>query len=399
MVLDLIRFAGGAVWAHRLRSMLSLIGIAIGVGAVILLTAIGEGTRSYVLAQFTQFGTNILAINPGKTKTLGIPGILGGTTHKLTLADAEVLRRLPGVEAVVPMAMGMGRVEGNGRGRSVNILGVTADMPVVWRFTVGQGEFLPAGDLDRATSVTVLGPKMKRELFADRNPLGEIVRVAGYRFRVIGVMEPKGQILGYDLDDAVYVPVANAMRMFNVDELMEVDVAYQSAGLAERVVEDVRRVLISRHHGTEDFTITTQAAMLDSLDEIMRVVTLAAAGIAGISLVVGAIGVLTMMWISVGERIPEIGLLRSLGARSHQIFSIFLVESVILSAMGGGVGVMAGIVGVWVLTLILPGLPVLIDEQYLVLGVLVSMGSGLLSGVVPARRAVRIDPVEALHAE
>lgn len=397
--MDLIRFAGGAVSAHRLRSLLSLIGIAIGVGAVILLTAIGEGTRYFVLAQFTQFGTNILAITPGKTKTLGIPGILGGTTHKLTLEDADALSRIPGVEAVVPMALGMGRVEAEGRGRSVNVLGVTADMPTVWRFAIGQGEFLPKGDFDRATSVTVLGPKMKRELFGDQNSLGEIVRIAGYRFRVIGVMEPKGQILGYDLDDAVYVPVANAMRMFNLEELMEVDVAYQSATMVDRVVEAVRQILIDRHRGTEDFSITTQAAMLESLDEIMRIITLAAAGIAGISLVVGALGIVTMMWISVGERVSEIGLLRAMGALPRQIFLIFIVESVMLSVLGGALGVFLGMLGAFALTLVLPGLPVLVDEQYLVLALLVAIGTGLLSGVAPARRAIRIDPVEALHTE
>jgi len=193
------------------------------------------------------------------------------------------------------MAMGMGRVAAEGRGRSVNVFGVTSDMPAVWRFTIGQGEFLPEGDWDRATSVAVLGPKMKRELFADRNALGEVVRIAEYCFRIIGVMEPKGQILGFDLDDAVYVPVANAMRMFNLDELMEIDVAYETAQMVDRVVEAIRHILIDRHHGTEDFSITTQAAMLASLDEIMRIVTLAAAGIAGISLLVGAIGILSMM--------------------------------------------------------------------------------------------------------
>jgi len=396
---DLIRFAGGAVWAHRLRSILSLIGIAIGIGAVIVLTAIGEGTRHYVLAQFTQFGTNILAINPGKIKTLGIPGILGGTTHKLTLQDADALLRIPGVEAVVPMAMGMGRVEAEGRGRSVNVFGVTSDMPAVWRFTIGQGEFLPEGDWDRATSVAVLGPKMKRELFADRKALGEIIRIAGYRFRVIGVMEPKGQILGFDLDDAVYVPVANAMRMFNLDELMEVDVAYQSAHMVDRVVEAVRQILIDRHQGTDDFTITTQAAMLESLNEIMQIVTLAAAGIAGISLIVGAIGILTMMWISVGERVSEIGLLRAIGARSQQIFLIFLVESVMLAVLGGGLGVFLGMLGAFFFTVAIPDLPVFVDEKYLVLGLLVATCTGLLSGVAPARRAIRIDPVEALHAD
>ncbi len=398
-VIDLLRFAGGAVWAHRLRSILSLIGIAIGVGAVILLTAIGEGTRNFVLAQFTQFGTNILAINPGKTKTLGIPGVLGGTTHKLTLGDAEALSRISGVEAVVPMAMGMGRVEAGGRGRSVNVFGVTADMPVVWRFSIGQGEFLPAGDLNRSTSVAVLGPKMKRELFGDENPLGEIIRIAGYRFRVIGVMEPKGQILGFDLDDAVYVPVANAMRMFNLDELMEVDVAYQSPQILDSVLETIRHILMDRHQGTEDFSITTQAAMLESLDEIMRIVTLAAAGIAGISLVVGALGIVTMMWISVGERVSEIGLLRALGALPRQVFLIFILESVILAVLGGALGACLGSLVAVGLTLVLPGLPIFVDEQYLAVGLLVALGTGLLSGVAPARRAIRIDPVEALHAD
>jgi putative ABC transport system permease protein len=399
IAMDLIQFAGGAVWAHRLRSILSLIGIAIGVGAVILLTAIGEGTRYFVLSQFTQFGTNILAINPGKTKTLGIPGILGGTTHKLTLEDADALSRIPGVEAVVPMVMGMGRVEAEGRGRSVNVFGVTADMPAVWRFTIGQGEFLPPGDWNRSTAVTVLGPKMKRELFGDQNPLGEIIRIAGYRFRVIGVMEPKGQILGFDLDDAVYVPVANAMRMFNLDELMEIDVAYQSAQMVDRVLEAVRHILIDRHHGTEDFSIITQAAMLETLDEIMRIVTMAAAGIGGISLIVGALGILTVMWISVGERVSEIGLLRAMGARPRQIFLIFIAESVMLAVLGGALGVCLGMLGVIMLTLVLPGLPVFVDEYYLVVGLLVAMGTGLLSGVAPARRAIRIDPVEALHAD
>ena len=396
---DLLRFSGVAVLAHRVRSALSLLGIAIGVGAVILLTSIGEGTRYYLLSQFTQFGTNLLAINPGKIKTFGVPGVLGGTTHKLTLEDAEMVKRIPGVEAVVPMAMGMGRVEADGLGRSINIFGVTSDMPVVWRFSVAQGSFLPAEDVHRAVPVVVLGPKVKRELFGDRNPLGQVVRIVGYRFRVVGVMEVKGQVLGFDLDDSVYIPVANAMKMFNLDELMEIDVAYVSAQVLDRVVEEIRRVLTDRHRGTEDFTITTQTAMLEVLDDVMRVVTLAAAGIAGISLIVGAIGILTMMWISVGERYSEIGLLRALGARPRQIFLIFLFESMILATLGGGLGVTLGVAGSLLLTVILPGLPVYIDEQYLLIGLVVATATGLLSGVAPARRAIQVDPVEALHAE
>ncbi len=398
-VWELIRFAAAAVWAHRLRSLLSLLGIAIGVGAVILLTSIGEGTRHFILSQFTQFGTNLLAINPGKTKTVGIPGVLGGTTHKLTLEDAEVLKRIPGVDAVVPMAMGTGRVEANRLGRSISVFGVTAAMPTVWRFSVGQGTFLPEGDVHRTVAVTVLGPKVKRELFGDRNALGEVVRIAGYRFRVVGIMEPKGQILGFDLDDAVYVPVANAMKMFNMDELMEVDVVYDSPQVLDRVVEDIRGVLTARHRGTEDFTITTQAAMLEVLDEVMRVVTLAAGGIAGISLFVGAIGIMTMMWITVGERVPEIGLLRAIGASPGQVFGIFLAESTMLAALGGGLGVSLGVGLLLTLQGLVPDLPVYVDGSYLLLGLGMATVTGLLSGVLPARRATAIDPVDALHAE
>ena len=397
--IDLIRLAFGAVIAHRMRSALSLVGIAIGVGAVILLTSIGEGTRHYIISQFTQFGTNLLAINPGKTKTMGIPGMLGGTTHKLTLEDADVLRRIPGVEAVVPMAMGMGRVEANGLGRSINVFGVTAAMPAVWKFSVAQGSFLPEMDLNRTVPVAVLGPKVKRELFGADNPLGKFVRIAEYRLRVVGVMEPKGQILGFDLDDAVYVPVANAMKMFNLDEVMEIDVTYASAQMLDTVVEETRRILTERHRGTEDFTITTQAAMLETLDEVMNVVTLSAGGIAGISLLVGAIGILTMMWITVGERTAEIGLLRAVGASPWQVFGMFLAEAIALAGVGAALGILLGIGILTVLRVFLPDLPVHVDLHYLTAGLFVATGTGLLSGVLPARRAALIDPVEALHAE
>ena len=396
---DLVRLAFGAVIAHRMRSALSLLGIAIGVGAVILLTSIGEGTRHYILSQFTQFGTNILAINPGKTKTLGMPGVLGGTTHKLTLDDAEALKRIAGVEAVVPMAMGMGRVEAGGLGRSINVFGVTAAMPEVWKFSVAQGSFLPEMDLDRTVSVAVLGSKVKRELFGDSNPLGKFVRIAGYRFRVVGVMEPKGQILGFDLDDSVYIPVANAMKIFNLDEVMEIDVTYTSAQMLTPVVEETRHILTERHRGTEDFTITTQAAMLETLDEVMNVVTLSAGGIAGISLIVGAIGILTMMWITVGERTSEIGLLRAIGSTPRQIFALFLAESMALAAVGGTLGIVLGLGVLTGLQTVVPGLPVHVDPTYLTAALLVGTSTGLLSGVAPARRAALIDPVEALHAE
>jgi putative ABC transport system permease protein len=376
-----------------------MLGIAIGICAVILLTSIGEGTRRYMIAEFTQFGTNIMSINPGKSETVGLPGVLGGTTHKLTLDDAEAIERLPGVERVVPMAMGQARVEANGRGRSVFIYGVTSDVPDVWKFRIGRGSFLPPGDPRRGSMVAVLGPKLKRELFGEESALGKFVRVAGSRLRVIGVMAPKGRMLGFDIDDSAYVPIATTMQMFNLDELMEINVRFSHQGLTQGVEARIRRLLTDRHAGKEDFTITTQTAMLDVFDNVMSVITVAVAAIAGISLLVGAIGILTMMWISVNERVREIGLMRALGATGVQVRRLFLVEAVILTVVGGAIGILGGLSIADLLRVTIPGMPVYTPLRYLLAALVLSFVTGLLSGVVPAGRAASLDPVEALRAE
>jgi putative ABC transport system permease protein len=394
-----IEFSLATLRGHRLRSFLSTLGVAIGIAAVILLTSIGEGTRRYLLAEFTQFGTNILAINPGKTETGGIPGIFGGTTHKLTLDDAAAIERLPDVQEQVPMAVGQARVEAEGKGRSVFIYGVTSSFPAVMKFEVGQGAFLPAGDPRRGSLVAVLGPRVKRELFGDENALGKFVRVAGHRLRVIGVMAPKGRMLGFDIDDAVYVPVTTGMRMFNLDELQEIDVLFAHEGITESVAASVRRLLTDRHGGKEDFTITTQTEMLKVFNNVMSAITTAVGAIAGVSLVVGAIGVFTMMWISVGERVGEIGLLRALGGTESEVRSLFLLEAVALTVIGGVCGVAVGLGIAGLLRIGVPGLPVYTPPSYVVAAVIVSAVAGLVAGVLPARRAAALDPVEALHAE
>jgi putative ABC transport system permease protein len=396
---DLLRLAFGAVRAHRLRSFLSMLGIAIGIAAVILLTSIGEGTRVYILSQFTQFGTNILAVNPGKSKTLGIPGVLGGTTHKLTIDDAEALARIPGVETVVPVTMGNARVEAGQRGRSVPILGVTPDVPILYRFGARLGSFWPKGDPRRGGPWAVLGPKLAHELFGDRNPLGQFVRIAGARFRVVGVMMPKGQMMGFEIDDVAYIPVATCMKLFNQDELMEIDLIYSSVRDTARVESAVTRILTDRHRGNEDFEVTTQEAMLDVFGNVMDVITMAVAAIAGISLLVGATGILTMMWIAVGERTSEIGLIRSLGATREQVQALFLAEAAALATLGGVGGIAIGLGLGQLLRIAVPGLPVETPLRFVIAGLAVSLLTGLASGVAPARRAARLDPIEALRAE
>ena len=396
---DLFRLALSALRSHRLRTALSMLGIAIGICTVILLTSIGEGTRLFVINQFTQFGTNIIAINPGKQETIGIPGILGGTTHKLTLDDAEAIQRLPGVDFVAPFAFGAARVEGNARGRSVYVYGCTASFPEVFKFAVRQGRFLPPGDPRRGAAVAVLGPTLKRELFGDAQALGEVVRIGGQRFRIIGIMEPKGDVMGFDLDDTVFVPVSRAMKLFNLDELIEIDAHFSHAGLEQQVETDIRRLLTERHNGKEDFSITTQTQMLEVFGNIMNVITIGVMAIAGISLLVGSIGILTIMWITVGERTSEIGLLKALGATGVQIQTLFLAEAVTLATIGGAAGIGIGMGLAWALQLAVPGLPVETPLQFVLIALVVSLATGLISGVLPARRAAALDPIDALRAE
>jgi len=396
---ELLGLAWGAVAAHRLRSVLTMLGILIGIAAVILLTSIGEGTRRYVLDEFTQFGTNIMAINPGKAHTSGAPGALAGTIRKLTLEDAEALRRVPGVQKVVPVVMGMARVESGERGRSVFVYGVNSEVPDVWKFRVRQGAFLPPIDPRRAAPVVVLGPKLKREIFAEENALGRYVRIGGYRFQVVGIMAPKGMLLGWDVDDSAYIPIALALPMFNRDDLQEIDVLVSNVTVVDPIVAEMRRVLVDRHRGEEDFTVTTQTGMLESLDRVIGMVSLAVAGIGGISLLVGAIGILTMMWISVNERTTEIGLVRALGATPREILSLYLMEAAMISTTGGGLGLLVGAGLARLIQWFVPNVPVQTPLHFVALAIGTSLVVGLLSGILPARRAAALDPVRALAEE
>jgi putative ABC transport system permease protein len=396
---ELVVLALRAIRDHRLRSVLSMLGIAIGIASVILLTSIGEGTRRYIVGEFSQFGTNLLAINPGKAETSGLPGSLGGGTHKLTIDDAEALRRVPGVDDLVPVAFGMARVEAKGRGRSVFVYGVTPSLPNVWRWEVRSGSFWPEGDPRRGAAVAVLGSKVKRELFGEENALGGFVKIAETRFRVIGLMESKGQMLAFDLDDAVFIPVARALKIFNLDELGEIDLIFGNARMSDQIAAGVREMLIERHDGKEDFSVTTQEEMLTVFGNVMDIVTMAVGAIAGVSLVVGAIGILTMMWIAVGERTNEIGLIRSVGATRRQVQMVFLTEAVALSSLGGLAGMAVGLGICELIRQAVPGLPISTPVTYLLAALAVSFATGAISGVAPARRAASLDPVDALRAE
>ncbi|NIR31832.1 MAG: FtsX-like permease family protein [Gammaproteobacteria bacterium] len=398
LTVDLARLAAGAVLAHRLRSFLTALGIAVGIAAVVLLTAIGEGVHRFVLAEFTQFGTNLIAITPGKTETFGMSGAVISNVRPMSLDDAVALERLEQVVATVPVVQGNAQVESRDRRRRATIFGVGARVPEVWRMDVSLGRFLPRHEERSPRAYAVLGAKLHRELFGARNPLGQRLRVGGDRYRVIGVMETKGQFLGVDLDDAVYIPAAKALELFDRESLMEIDLLYRQETRVEDAVAAVRRLLVDRH-GHEDFTIITQQQMLDVLGRVLNILTFAVGALGGISLFVGGVGILTIMVIAVAERTAEIGLMRAIGAARGQVLALFLGEAVLLAAVGGAAGLGLGIGLALLLDLVVPALPAAISWKFSLLAEALAVVIGLAAGVLPARRAAGLLPLDALRAE
>lgn len=395
---DLFSLSFSALTHHPGRSLLSALGIAVGVAAVILLTALGEGLHQFVLAEFTQFGTNLIGITPGKIKTHGGSVGMFGSVRPLSLQDADALSRVPRVIASNPTVQGNAEVEGDGRSRRVTLYGVGPDFARVFTMKVASGSFLPPDSAEAPRAYAVLGAKVRSELFAGASPLGQRIRIGGQRYRVIGVMAAKGQVLGFDLDDTVYIPAARALELFNREGLMEIQVAHEPDADAETVATSLKQVLKARH-GSEDFTITPQKEQLAVLDSILAVLTFAVAALGSISLLVGGVGILTLMTITVSERTGEIGLLNALGARQGQIMALFLAEAIFLAALGGGAGLGLGLAAAGFLHALIPALPVSLAWDYILAAEAVAVVIGLAAGVDPARRAAHMDPVQALRAE
>lgn len=395
---DLIHLTTSSVRSQRLRATLTVLGIGIGVAAVVLLTSIGEGIHRFVLSEFTQFGTNIVSVTPGKTQTFG--GSVGalGNVRPLTIEDAEALGRTSNVLSHNAMMQGNAEVEALGRKRRTTIYGVGPSFAEAFRFEVAQGEFLPPDDSAAPRSLAVLGSRMTAELFRGANPLGQAIRVGGQRYRVVGVMRSKGTTLGLDLDDTVFIPTASALELYDRDSVFEIQLRYASGANLAEVVAGIKRILIARH-GDADFTVTTQQQMLDTLGSVLSVLTFAVGALGSISLLVGGVGIFTIMTIGVRERTQEIGLLRALGARKNQVLGVFLSEAIVLSAIGGIAGLMVGLGVAAALDLGVPALPVSYSPTFIVMSEALAVAIGLVAGILPAMRAADMEPVEALREE
>ena len=399
-VRDLLRLAFEAQVRHHLRTALTLGGIAIGVTAVLVLTALGEAAKAYVVNEFAGIGTNLVIVMPGRTETSGGMPTFGGTTRDLTIEDTEaVLRQSSAVRRVAPLSAGTARFTYEGRYRDVRVMGTTADFQAIRGIEMRTGQFLPPGDPREGAPVVVIGPKIQASLFPGENPIGKPVRIGDWRFRVIGVMDDKGEFLGIDFDDMALVPVATGLRLFDQTTLFRV---FTQAGSAEEVPaakEQIRRVLLDRHDGEEDFTMMTQDAMLSTFRAVIDALTGALAGIAAVSLAVAGIGIMNVMLVSVSERAAEVGLLKALGARRRQILGVFLAEALMLSGGGAVFGIVTGSALVWIAAAIFPDFPLAPSPLWTGVVLVLALVAGAAFGLMPARRAARLAAADALRGK
>ncbi len=392
-----IRFGIRALSGFGTRTLLMLLAMAIGIASVVVLTALGEGARSYVINEFSQLGTNLLIVLPGRSETTGgHPPLLGETPRDLTLQDALSLTRSHKIKRVAPIVIGSAPVSFEQREREVNILGSTAELQPVRQLKLAQGRFLPANATERGAAVVVLGHALKQELFGHQRALGRWVRIGDRRFRVIGLLQAGGESLGSDIGEMAIIPVTTAQTLFNRASLFRILVEAQgreNIPHAEQVILDTIR---HRHDGEDDITVITQDALLTTFDGIFRALTMTVTGIAAISLAVAGILIMNVMLVAVSQRTTEIGLLKAIGAPQRQIMQLFLIESALLSLLGAVIGILVAFIAVTAMDHLLPQFSLQIPLWALLAAVGVALVTGLLFGVLPARQAARLDPVMAL---
>ena len=395
---DLIRFARDAATGNPLRTSLLILAMAIGVAAVVVLTALGDGARLYVINQFSSLGTNLVIVLPGRSQTGGFnPGnAITSTPRDLTIDDAQALLRASAVNLVAPLAIGTSEISYGGKLREVMVAGTNAQFIEVRRLKLAQGRFLPDGDWRRGAAEAVIGAKIRDELFVAETALGQLIRVGDRRFRVVGVMASTGQGLGMNTDELVIVPVSLAQAMFNSNTLFRILVEANGREAIEAAKAQVSEIIKLRHEGEEDVTVITQDAVLATFDKLLGTLTLAVAGIAAISLAVAGILVMNVMLVSVTQRTSEIGLLKALGATGATIRNAFLTEAAMLSLAGAVLGYLLGQGGAALIRQLYPVFPAYPPDWAVFAGLGTALVTGILFGVLPARQAAQLDPVQSL---
>ncbi len=404
-----LRIAFRALMKNKMRASLTVLGVVIGIAAVTTMVSVGQGARGLITKQFESLGTNVIVITAGKSQR---GGVKQGTKPTLTSEDADAIAaECPSILSVYPLVGTDGQViYGNNNCSPHELFGVGVNYPSVRSANIRLGGFFTDRDITSATKVCVIGQTVARELFQTANPIGETVRIRNVPFRVIGVLEEKGANFGgNDQDDVLLMPYTTARQRLNGSPFHDVHAIFASASESTQAEKEIRNLLLDRHSiapgGEEDFEIHNTTEMANALGNITGIMTAMLAAIAGISLVVGGVGIMNIMLVSVTERTREIGIRMAVGARGRDILLQFLVESVLLSCMGGVIGFALGVGGSMAITKAINtyaptlGWPNTISIPAAVTAILFAAGVGIFFGFYPARRASQLDPIEALRYE
>ena len=394
---EAFRVALDALRGNRVRSLLTMLGIIIGIAAVIVVVSIGAGARDQIESQVEGLGSNLVLVVPGQLDTAN-PGQGAQAASPLQLSDADVLGAVVDDDAAVTARISSAAtVRAGSRERYVTVQGSDQNLPYVFTRPVAQGEFFTQGDVDTRQRVAVLGSATSQNLFAGADPVGRQITLAGTRFRVVGVLAEQGESFGVSQDNEIHIPITTAQRLFGIDRVDAFAVKAPSAADVPALSRGLRTALTQEYPG-QVFSAVTQTQILGVIGDILGLLTAVLASIAGISLLVGGVGVSNIMLVSVRERTREIGLRKALGARQRDVLTQFLVEAVLLTSVGGVIGIVAGIGGSLLINGLSP-LPAKVEWWSPVVAFLVSAAVGIFFGVFPARRAGRLDPVVALRTD
>jgi putative ABC transport system permease protein len=410
-ILEGLRLAVNGLLANRLRSALTMLGILIGVSAVILLVGVGNGATVAVQQQIQSLGSNLLTVFPSNARGAGGVQQGFGTGSTLTLDDVKAIanrQTSPDVVTAIPSTGGRAQLTYGNQNWNSSLTGTTQDFPSVRNYQVASGQFFTSGDVDASSKVAVIGPTVATNLFSGADPIGQVMKINRQNFRIVGVFAPKGSSGGFNnQDDVVVVPITSAWSYLlggRGKNVQQIYVEATSADATNAANAEVTQVLLDRHHISDptlaDFQILSQQDVLNSASQTTGVLTLMLGAIAGISLVVGGIGIMNIMLVTVTERTREIGIRKAIGARRQDILLQFLIESMFLSGLGGALGILVGFGLARVLPLAVSALPTpVISTPSVFLAFGISVGIGLFFGLYPANRAARLRPIEALRYE
>lgn len=395
-LVDTLQTSFKTVLSYRLRSLLIVLAMALGVAAVVILTALGDGARNYVINQFSSIGTNLLVVLPGRAETSGsfLGAVLGQTPRDLTLKDAQLIGRLPQVRRYAPLNVGEAELSAANRLRAVTVLGSNANLIPIRHMKLAQGNFMAQGTESNAQ--IVLGAKIAKEFFPRTQAVGQRIRLGDSRFLVSGVLMSQGETMGFNTDEIVIIPIDYAQTMFNTTSLFRILIEAKSHNEIEPAKQAVLATMKQSHDGEEDITVITQDAILSTFDRILQALTMAVAGIAAISLIVAGILVMNVMLVAVSQRTVEIGLLKAIGATSADIRRLFFAEAILLSMVGAILGFLLGQFGSLMLRLALPQLPAWPPAWATIAGIMVALITGILASILPASKAAQLDAVNAL---